>query len=30
MNNSCKIRKWDNHFPNAFEEIDYVLVMLMD
>jgi len=30
MNDSCKIRKWDNHFPNAFEEIDYVLVMLLD
>lgn len=30
MNDSCKIRKWDKHFPNAFEEIDYVLVMLVD
>ena len=30
MNDSCKIRKWDNHFPNVFEEIDYVLVMLLD
>jgi hypothetical protein len=30
MNETCKIRKWDNHFPNAFEEIDYVLVMLVD
>ena len=30
INESCKIRKWQRDFPDAFEEIDYVMQRMVD